>query len=56
VHRAWQNRAPYDNHVARGLAFERLADLLTNPPRVPQVEIVVGLARCADANDGQFRW
>jgi hypothetical protein len=55
VHSARQDRAANDNGVAHTLAPEYLADLFTNPSNISQVEIAVGLARCADANEGQFR-
>ena len=53
--RAWQDGAANDNSVARSLALECLADLFANPSDISQVKIAIGLARCADANEGQFR-
>src|ERR1019366_4522362 len=55
AHRARQDGAADDDGVASCLSLERLADLFANPPNVFQVEVAVGLARCADANEGQFR-
>src|SRR5580658_295372 len=50
-HRARQDGAANDDGVARCLALECLADLFTNSPNIAEVEIPIGLTRCANANE-----
>jgi hypothetical protein len=58
----WNNHRPHcsrkyraadDDRVPEGFVLERFTDLLTDTPNVFQVEIAVGLARCAHTNEGQ---
>jgi len=42
--------------MALFFSFKCFANLLANPSDIAQVEIAVGLARCPDANEGQFRF
>jgi len=51
VRRARQHGAPDDDHVVRGLVFQRLADLLADALEVLQVEAAVAAARRADAQE-----
>lgn len=54
VHRSRKYRAAYNDCVVSRLYPERLSDLLADPPNVAQVKISIGLARSADAHEGQL--
>src|SRR5262245_32412833 len=53
AHRPRQHGAAHDDHRRAGMRGERAADLLADALDVPQVDAAVGLARRADADEGE---